>query len=252
MGVNGVALDVADGHLVVDVADLLDQCLAGGFRLVEDVGGNLAAVGFFALLAAESPTDHLGQVDDAAEVLLGADRHLDGHGVGLETVDHHLLRTGEVGADAVHLVHEADAGDGIAVGLAPDGFGLGLDTGDGIEDDNAAIKHAQPALDFSGEVDVAGRIDDVDEMVVPLGAGGGGGDGDAALALLLHPVHRGGAFVDLADLVGDARVVEDALGHGGLAGIDVSDDADVAHAFDLVRPGHDERSPVPDRAAYQR
>jgi hypothetical protein len=49
--------------------------------------------------------------------------------------------------------------------------------------------------------------------------------------VLLHPVHRGSALVDLTDLVGDAGVEEDALGGGGLAGVDVSHDADVA---DLV------------------
>jgi hypothetical protein len=34
--------------------------------------------------------------------------------------------------------------------------------------------------------------------------------------------------VDLTNLVGDARVEEDALGRSGLAGIDVRHDADVA------------------------
>jgi hypothetical protein len=55
----------------------------------------------------------------------------------------------------------------------------------------------------------------------------GGRDGDAALLLLLHPVHHGGAFVHLADLVGDARIEQDAFGGRGLTGIDVSHDADV-------------------------
>jgi hypothetical protein len=56
--------------------------------------------------------------------------------------------------------------------------------------------------------------------------------GDAALLLLHHPVHRGGAFVDLADLIVDARVVEDALGTRGFAGIDVGHDADVASTIE--------------------
>src|SRR3546814_6726126 len=47
-------------------------------------------------------------------------------------------------------------------GLAPDGFGLGLDAGDGVEERNGAIEHAQRAFDFDGEVDVARRVDDVD------------------------------------------------------------------------------------------
>ena len=54
-------------------------------------------------------------------------------------------------------------------------------------------------------------------------------DRDAALLLLLHPVHRGRALVDLADLVGLTGVVEDPLGRGRLARVDVRHDPDVAY-----------------------
>ena len=144
----------------------------------------------------------------------------------------------EVGAEAVHLVDEADAGDVVLVGLAPDRLGLGLDAGDAVEHRDGAVEHAQRALDLDREVDVAGRVDDVDAVVVPEAGGGGGGDGDAALLLLLHPVHGGGALVDLTDLVVLAGVVEDPLGRGGLARVDVGHDADVAGALEWV-PGHD-------------
>jgi hypothetical protein len=81
--------------------------------------------------------------------------------------------------------------------------------------------------DLDGEVDVSRRIDDVDAVVAPLAGRGGRGDRDAALLLLLHPVHRRGALVDLADLVGPPRVIEDALGRRRLARIDVGHDPDV-------------------------
>ena len=84
------------------------------------------------------------------------------------------------------------------------------------------------ALHLDGEVDVAGGVDDVDAGAVPLAGGGGAGDGDAPLLLLGHPVHGGGALVDLTDLVVDAGVEEDALGRGGLARVDVGHDPDVA------------------------
>ena len=121
----------------------------------------------------------------------------------------------------------------VLVGLAPDGLGLGLDARDGIEDDHAAVEHAQRPLDLDREVDVAWRIDDVDAVALPLSRGRGGGDGDAALALLLHPVHGGRALVDFADLVGSAGVVEDALGGGGFTRVDMRDDADIARAFEV-------------------
>ena len=71
----------------------------------------------------------------------------------------------EVGADAVHLVGEDQARNLVAVGLAPHGLGLRLDAGDGIEQRDRAVEHAQRALDFDGEVDVARRVDDVDAVL---------------------------------------------------------------------------------------
>ena len=73
----------------------------------------------------------------------------------------------EVGADAVHLVDVGDARDVVLVGLAPDGLGLRLDAGDGVEQRDGAVEHAQRALDLDREVDVARRVDDVDPVVAP-------------------------------------------------------------------------------------
>ncbi len=171
---------------------------------------------------------HLEQVDDAGVVALGADRELHDGGGGLEAILDAVERLEEVRAEAVHLVDEADARDAVLVGLAPHGLGLRLDAGDAVEHGDRAVEHAERTLDFDGEVDVAGRVDDVDGVVVPLTGGGGRGDGDAPLLLLGHPVHGGGALVDLTDLVVLARVVEDPLRRRGLARVDVGHDPDVA------------------------
>ena len=63
-------------------------------------------------------------------------------------------------------------------------------------------------------------------------------DRDAALLLLLHPVHDGGALVDLADLVGATRVIEDALSRRRLTGVDVRHDPDVPGLLERVLAGH--------------
>ena len=83
------------------------------------------------------------------------------------------------------------------------------------------------AFDFDREVDVAGRVDNVDPMIVPEAGRRRRGDRDAAFLFLLHPVHRRGAFVHFADLVGFAGVIENALGRRRLTGINVSHDADI-------------------------
>ncbi len=159
------------------------------------------------------------------------------------------LHAEEVGAHAVHLVDERDARHLVLVGLAPDGFRLRLHAAHGVVDHAGAVEHAHGALHLDGEVDVAGRVDDVDAMLgvvaghaLPEGGGGGRRDGDAAFLLLLHPVHGGGAVMDLAQLVVDAGVEQDALGRRRLAGVDVRADADVAVAFDGGLAGHGEFS----------
>ena len=177
---------------------------------------------------------HLDQVDDALEAALRTDRELDRDDVGAQALLHRPHREVEVRADLVHLVDEADAGNVVLVGLTPDLLGLWFDTFLTVEHRHGAVEHTQAALHLDGEVDVARGVDDVDLVVVPEAGGRRGRDGDAALLLLLHPVHRGRAVVNLTDLVAHTGVVEDPLGRRGLAGVDVRHDADVA---DLVEVG---------------
>ena len=80
----------------------------------------------------------------------------------------------------------------------------------------------------------------------------GGRDRDAALLLLLHPVHRRGAVVDFADLVGLAGIIEDALGGRRLAGIDVGHDAEITIILDSVAARHDLDPVRARRPLYQR
>ena len=159
-----------------------------------------------------------------------------------EAVDHRLDAVLERGARAVHLVDVRDARYAVLVGLAPDGLGLRLDAGDGVETGDGAVEDAQRALDLDGEVDVARRVDDVDAVVVPLARRRSGRDRDAALLLLLHPVHRRGALVDLTDLVGATGVVEDPLGRRRLTGVDVRHDADVAGLIEGELAWHESAS----------
>jgi hypothetical protein len=84
-----------------------------------------------------------------------------------------------VGAGAVHLVDEREAGDVVALHLTVDRDRLRLDAADGTEHQDRAVEDAERALHFDGEVDVAGGVDQVDELVLPLQAGGGRLDRDA-------------------------------------------------------------------------
>ena len=219
-------------QLVVVVGAGLDQLRAVFLGLLPEVVRHLDRLVLGAELVGPDQALHLDQVDHALEVVLAADRQLDRQRFGAEPVDHRLNRVEEVGAGAVHLVDVGDARHAVLVGLAPDRLRLGLDPGDGVEDRDRAVKDAQAALDLDREVDVAGRVDDVDPVLVPLAGGRGRGDRDPPFLLLLHPVHHRGALVDLADFVGATGVVEDALGRRRLAGVDVRHDPDVARLIE--------------------
>jgi len=148
----------------------------------------------------------------------------------------------EIGADLVHFVDEDDARHSVFVGLTPHGLGLRLDSLVAVEDTDCAVEHAQRTLDLDREIDMAGGVDDVEPLALPEGRCRGRGDRNAALLLLLHPVHGGRAFMDFADLVRFARVIEYPLGCCCLARVDMGHDTEVPVVFDGMAAGHG-RSP---------
>src|SRR5258707_1383976 len=181
---------------------------------------------------------HADKIDQTLEIILGSDRKLDRDRLGTEAIDNILHAFVEIGAGLVHLVGEHDARNPVLVALTPDRLGLRLNALVGIEHAHRAVEHAQRTLDFNGEVDVAGGVDDVQALAAPERGGRGGRDRDAALLFLLHPVHRRCTFVHFADLVALAGIIKDALGSRGLAGIDMRHDTEVAVVLYGMNAGH--------------
>ncbi len=163
----GLVLDVGREHLVVEVRDRVDQLVVVLLRLLEQFRRDLDRLELLAEVVLVDHGLHVDEVDDAGEVVLRADRDLERHRIGGEPVAHRLHGCEEVRAGAVHLVDERDARHLVLVRLPPDRLGLRLYTGDGVEDGDRAVEHAQAPLDLDRKVHVAGRIDDVDAIVAP-------------------------------------------------------------------------------------
>src|SRR4029079_15085405 len=185
------------------------------------------------------------EVHEALEAALDTDREIQNGRTRAQAILDHVNAALKAGAGTVELVDKAHPGNVILLGLAPDSLRLRLDAGNAVETGDRAVEDAQRALDLNCKIDVARRIDDVDPVLgalalvsAPETGRRGRRDGDPALLLLHHPVHRRGAFVHFADLVGLAGVIEDALRRRRLAGIDVRHDADVAIAFERMAAGH--------------
>ena len=227
-----------------------DKFRAKRFRFGRHLGRNvhdveLSAQGFLAPL--DRP--EANQIEHADKIAFDADRQLQHQRPGPETVGNHRDAAREICADAIHLVDKADPRHAVFVGLAPHRFRLRLDAGDRIEDRNRAVENPQAALDLDREIDMTGRVDDVDPMVLPEAGRRRRGDCDAALLLLRHPVHRGSAFVNFADLVRAPGIVQNPLGRGRLAGIDMRHDTDIPIPLEGCRACHKEAPTVSPAAA---
>ena len=155
----------------------------------------------------------------------------------------HVHAAHEVRARAVHLVHVADARHVVVVSQAPVRLRLRLHARHAVEHHDRAVEHAQRTVHFDGEVHVPGGVDDVDLLLAPERRDGRRLNRDAALLFLLHVVRRRRRLqilgvVDVDDRVLATRVIKDALGRGGLTGIDVRDDSDVANVSKGRSTGH--------------
>src|SRR5205085_10473830 len=103
---------------------------------------------------------HRDEIDDAFELIFRSYRELQRNGVLAELLANLSHDRREVRADAVHLVDERETRHAGLVGWTPHGFRLRLDAADGAENADRAVEDAQRALDFNGEVDVTGSVDE--------------------------------------------------------------------------------------------
>ncbi len=101
----------------------------------------------------------------------------------------------------------------MVVYLSIDRVCLALYAAHAAQHQHGTIQHAQCALHLNGEVNMAGRVDNVDVVARPLDVRGRRLDGNALLALQLHGVHLGTHAIAPLHLVhvGNAAGVEENL-----------------------------------------
>ena len=110
---------------------------------------------------------------------------------------------------------------------------LGLDALGGIDDEDRSLARGQTARDLVREIDMTGRVDQVEQIIVAVlrvvdHADRVALDGDAALALEVHRVEH-----LLAHLLARERAggFEQPVGERRLAVVDVRDDAEIPDSF---------------------
>jgi len=175
---------------------------------------------------------------------------LDGTGEGLVQV---LLGDLEFEESTVNLVDDANGLDALGKSLAQDSLGLDTDTLNAIDDNESTIGDTEGSSNFGREIDVTGRVNQVDQeggtvsllgnvLDILLGhfgeqGDGGGLDGNATILLVLPCVGETG----LTSLCGrnDTSPLDEGVGECGLSVIDVSNDRHVTNVRNLVHQGTD-------------
>ena len=108
------------------------------------------------------------------------------------------------------------------------GQGLRLDALGGVDQQHGTLAGLQRARHLVGEVDVARRVDQVQDVFLIADFPGQPHilrlDGDAAFPLDVHPVQVLRAHVPVCD---DAGELQHPVGQRGFAVVDVGDDAEV-------------------------
>ena len=190
-----------------------------------------------ALRGRDALDDRLEDVGDAGAVLGAGEDDLlarDGQDV-LELVHD---RVG-VGRRQVDLVEDRDEREVLAQREVDVGERLRLDALGRVDDEDRALAGLQAVADLVGEVDVAGRVDEVEPVGLAvlgrvLEADGAGLDRDALLALEVHRIEDLARHLARVDRV---RQLQQSIGQGRLAVIDVGDDREVAQA--VLGDGHE-------------
>ena len=168
------------------------------------------------------------EVDDAGQLVLDADRQADGDAACRELFLELPERAVEVGALTVEHVHEDDAREAARLRALPDPPRADLHAHDGAHDDERPVRHGQARDRVALEAGVAGRVDEVDLPLLPLGVRERGGQRHLAPLLVLVPVGDGVAGLDGAQPVRRAGLEEHRLHERRLSRPAMADDGDVA------------------------
>ena len=169
--------------------------------------------------------EHVGD----AEAGLGRDQH----GAGGVDADHLLDLLADalgLGGRQVDLVEDDDDLVVLVDGLVDVGQCLRFDALRGVDDEQRALAGGERARHLVGEVDMAGRVDEVEHVVLAVvgavvEAHGLRLDGDAALALDVHRVEH--LLLHVARLQ-PAGGLDQPVGERRLAVVDVGDDREIA------------------------
>src|ERR1041384_640555 len=143
---------------------------------------------------------------------------------------------------SVDLVNDDDRLEMVFKCFSQNKAGCGLWTIVRVHYEQNAIDHFHYAFDFTAEIGVAGRIDDVDSVIIPLKRGVLRANRDSLFALEIHRIHH--SLFDFLIGAESSGLAQQLVDQGCFAVIDVRNDSDVTNLVHETRrrPAGEERA----------
>ena len=144
-------------------------------------------------------------------------------------IEHRVQHFARLRVFPVDLIDDDNRLNAVLERLSQHKTRLGLGTVVRVDHEQDAVHHFHDPLHFAAEIGMAGRIDDIDAVIVPSERGILCANGDSLFALEIHRIHH--AFLDFLVGAKRPRLAQQLIDKRGLAVIDVRNDGDVADLF---------------------
>lgn len=228
----GSLLQVFHGEVVIRHRGGLGDFLHGH----GDIVGHFSGHGNFLGLALVDALVRLvfQDVDHAAVAGAVADGQQDGHHAVAKALAQLGLDLHKVGMIAVHLVDDEHLAHVVLGGIVPRLFRAHGDAADGADQNRGGFHHAQGAHHLAHEIKIAGHVDDVEHLLVPVNRRNGRADGDFSLDLLRVVVGNGVAVLDTTLAVDRSGSEQQCLHQRGFSFAAMSHEGDVADVLGLI------------------
>ena len=228
----GSLVQILHGQLVIGHSGGFRDFFQSHFDVVSHIGGNgnflgLALVGALIGLVFQN-------VYNALEISAVANGQHNRHNGAAELFAQRLLHLMEVRVLAIHLVDDEHLGHMILGRQFPGFFSADGDAAHSADDDTGSFHDAQGTHGLADEVKVAGNVDDVDHLLLPLDGSGSSADGNTALDFFRVKVGDGISVFYAALTVDSLRSEEQRLGQSGLALAAMPHEGDVPDVLGLI------------------
>ena len=226
------AVQILHHQFFVSAGSGFGERFQSGGDIIGHIGGNRHFLGLALVHTLVSLV--FQNVYDALVVCAGADRQNNGANAGAELFAQSGGNLHKVGMVAVHLVDDEHLAYVVLGGQRPGLFSADGDAVHSAYKDGSGLNNAQGTHGLADKIEVAGNIDHVEHLLVPVNGGNSRADGDLSLDFFRFKVGHGVAVFRAALTVDCAGSEQQCLHQRRFAFAAMPHEGDVTDVFGFI------------------